>query len=139
MISTHYSLDSIYFGKRKQASICLSNCRKLVTMKVKDLICTNNNSKWAFQNNTSVLKVLSTHWRHSNLMLFFEIARQGNFIDYPQTQTTVRPNSHAIFLPTILGQKDKKDIFHPIFFFLCELKIFIYGQLCLLKPSFKIL
>jgi len=33
---------------------------------------------------------------------------------------------------------NKNNFFHPILFFLCVLKIFIFGQLCFLKPSLKI-
>jgi len=51
--------------------------------------------------------------------------------------------THNIFAQNIeikryFNKKIDVDIFHPILFFLCELKIFIFGQLCLLKPSLKI-
>ncbi len=47
-----------------------------------------------------------------------------------------------IFVHNILIKYNKKDIaikrhFSYNIFFLCVLKIFIFGQLCLLKPSFK--
>jgi hypothetical protein len=47
--------------------------------------------------------------------------------------------THNIFAHNIEIKRycNKKGIFYPIFFFLCELKIFIFGQLFLLKLVWK--